>query len=85
MQPWDREAKMLAERVGALNEPYRQNTIAWLERCTQRPMVDLQNDLRHFLVGLHPIMRESFVLHTRWILDEAICHFGYRPSTIGSV
>lgn len=76
MNPWEGEAKMLADRVVALNEPYRQNTIEWLEGCTRRPMADLQGSLGAFLVGLHPIVRESFVLHTRWILDEALCHFG---------
>jgi hypothetical protein len=76
MQPWDREAQILADRVGALNEPYRRNTIEWLERCTQTPIGDLETDLRGFLQGLNPIVRESFVLHTRWILDEAVEHFG---------
>ncbi len=41
-------------------------------------MLDLRSDLHGFLVGLNPIVRESFVLHTRWILDEALMHFG-RP------
>jgi hypothetical protein len=78
MQPWDWEARMLAERVAALGEPYRKNTITWLESCTQKPMLDVQADLRGFLVALHPIVRESFVLHTQSILDEALTHFG-RP------
>jgi len=78
MQPWDWEAQMLADRVAALGEPYRKNTITWLESCTQKPMLDLHSDLQGFLVGLNPIVRESFVLHTRWILDEALMHFG-RP------
>jgi hypothetical protein len=72
----DWEAQMLADRVSALNEPYRKNTITWLEACTETPMLNLQTDLRGFLIGLHPIVRESFVLHTRWILDEALTHFG---------
>lgn len=76
MGDWDSEATMLAERVAALREPYRENTIQWLEACTQTPMHDLASDLRGFLVGLHPIVRESFLLHTRWILDEAIARFG---------
>ncbi|HSR46495.1 MAG TPA: hypothetical protein VLL77_00785 [Anaerolineales bacterium] len=84
MQPWDQEAKMLADRVVALNEPYRQNTIAWLETCTQTPILDLQNDLRRFLVRLHPIIRESFLLHTSWILDEAVSHFGCRHAAAQS-
>jgi hypothetical protein len=78
MQPWEWEAQMLAERVAALGEPYRRNTITWLESCTQKPMLDVQADLRGFLVGLHPIVRESFVLHTQSILDEALMYFG-RP------
>lgn len=82
MQPWDLEAKMLAERVVALNEPYRQNTIAWLETCTQKPILELENDLRCFLVGLHPIIRESFFQHTCWILDEAAYHFGCRTAVV---
>jgi hypothetical protein len=85
MQPWDREAKMLAERVVALNEPYRQNTIMWLETCTQKPILDLQSDLRRFLVGLHPIIRESFFVHTCWILDEAVSHFGCRTAFVQGV
>ena len=79
MQPCDWEAQMLTERITALGEPYRKNTITWLEACTQKPMLDLPTDLRGFLGGLHPIVRESFVLHTRSILDEALVHFG-RPS-----
>jgi len=76
MQAWDWEAQMLTERVSALSEPYHQNAIVWLESCTQKPLLDLQSDLRWFLVGLHPIVRESFILHTRWILDEAVTYFG---------
>ncbi len=76
MGDWDSDATMLAERVATLREPYRKNTIQWLEACTQTPMHDLATDLRGFLMGLHPIVRESFVLHTRWILDEATARFG---------
>jgi len=76
MQAWDWEARMLTDRITALGEPYQQNTIVWLESCTQKPLLDLQSDLRRFLVALHPIVRESFILHTRWILDEAVVHFG---------
>lgn len=78
MEAWDTQAKMLADRVVALSEPYRQNTVTWLESCTQTPLHDLPTGLSGFLVSLHPIVRESFVLHTRWILDEAVARFG-RP------
>lgn len=79
MHPWDWEAQVLADRITLLGEPYRRNTIQWLEMCTQKPLLDLREDLHGFLLRLHPIVRESFVLHTRWILDEAVAHFG-RPA-----
>ncbi len=76
-------AEMLAEGITALREPYRQNTIEWLESCIQRPISDLPSDLRTFLRGLNPLLRERFVLNTTMILESAAGFFGI-PGSGGS-
>ncbi len=70
------EARVLAETIDSLCEPYRQNTIEWLEACTRRPMREPRTDLLMFLCGLHPVVRESFVGYTSQILREAVRYFG---------
>jgi hypothetical protein len=49
-----------------------------LEPCKQKPRFDVRSDSSGFLVGLQPMLRESLFLPTRWILDDALKHFG-RP------
>ncbi len=72
------DAHKLADRVDTLCEPYRQNAIAWLQLCTQSPMVDPRAEMLHFLTDLNPIVRETFVLHAGRVLDEAVRYFGVK-------
>ncbi|HLC02650.1 MAG TPA: hypothetical protein VJK02_06410 [Anaerolineales bacterium] len=70
------DARILAGRVDRLSEPYRHNTITWLERCAQRPMGDVERGIKAFLQGLHPVVRDGFVLHASRVLEDAVRFFG---------
>ncbi|OGO68926.1 MAG: hypothetical protein A2Z37_05080 [Chloroflexi bacterium RBG_19FT_COMBO_62_14] len=70
------DARVLARRVNRLREPYRHNTINWLERCAQRPMGDLETGIQSFLQGLHPVVRDGFVFHAQRVLEDAVRFFG---------
>jgi hypothetical protein len=70
------DARVLARRVNRLREPYRHNTISWLERCAQRPMSDLETGIQSFLQGLHPVVRDGFVFHAQRVLEDAVRFFG---------
>ena len=70
------DARVLARRVNRLREPYRHNTITWLERCAQRPMGDLETGIQSFLQGLHPVVRDGFVFHAQRVLEDAVRFFG---------
>lgn len=72
------EAHLLVDRLETLCEPYRQNAISWLQLCTQSPMEDPRAEILHFLKDLNPIVRETFVLHTGRVLEEAVRHFGVK-------
>lgn len=61
-----------------LEEPFRQNTIQWLERCTCRKFQDLDEDLRVFFSELHPDSREGYFHNLQMILDDAVRFFGVR-------
>jgi hypothetical protein len=76
MFQYEVDAKVLAGRVNRLREPYRHNTITWLERCAQRPMSDLEGGIQTFLGGLHPVVRDGFVFHAQRVLEEAVRFFG---------
>ena len=76
MVPHEQAAQILSRAVDGLAEPYRQNTVRWLERCMQHPVASLEEDLSAFLDDLHPVVRESFVSHTRQLLDDALLYFG---------
>lgn len=76
MSTYFHDARVLAETIDSLCEPYRQNTIEWLESCTRRPMREPRTDLLMFLHGLHPVVRESFLRYTGQILREAVHYFG---------
>ena len=69
-------AKVLSRAVDGLEEPYRRNAVLWLERCMQRPVGSLEEDLGAFLDELHPVVRESFIQHTRHLLEDALDYFG---------
>jgi hypothetical protein len=76
MFQYELDARALAGRVNRLREPYRHNTISWLERCAQRPMEDPERGIQAFLGGLHPVVRDGFVFHARRVLEEAVRFFG---------
>jgi hypothetical protein len=76
MSTYFHDARVLADTIDSLCEPYRQNTIEWLESCTRRPMREPRTDLLMFLYGLHPVVRESFLRYTGQILHEAVRYFG---------
>lgn len=76
MSTYFHDARVLADTIDSLCEPYRQNTIEWLETCTRRPMREPRTDLLMFLYGLHPVVRESFLRYTGQILREAVRYFG---------
>jgi hypothetical protein len=76
MYQYEVDARLLAGRVNRLREPYRRNTITWLERCAQRPMGDLERGIQSFLRGLHPVVRDGFVFHAHRVLEEADRFFG---------
>ena len=69
------DSTQLIDRIDSLPNPYRENTIEWLEMCTQEPMGDLKADMLRFLEGLHPAVRRQFVLHTSRLLDTAVHYF----------
>lgn len=70
------DARVLAGQVNRLREPYRHNTISWLERCSQRPMGDLERGIQAFLQALHPVVRDGFVFHAQRVLEDAVRFFG---------
>jgi hypothetical protein len=72
----EQAAQILTQAVDDLEEPYRGNTVRWLEGCMQHPVASLEEDLRVFLDDLHPVVRDSFVQHARNLLDDALCYFG---------
>jgi hypothetical protein len=82
MSTYFHEARLLADTIESLSEPYRQNTLNWLECCTRQPMQQPRTDLLVFLVGLHPVVRESFLKYTQQILGEAVRYFGVPEGAI---
>jgi hypothetical protein len=70
------EAWLLAQQLDDIREPYRQNTIAWLETCTQRRLALPRQDLLEFLQELHPFVRADFLRYTGSVLDDVVRHFG---------
>jgi len=74
-----RMADRMLANIARLKEPYRQNTLHWLERCADRPLADLPKDLAAFLRELHPTMRQVYVDNLQMVLEDALRHFG-RPA-----
>ncbi|HEX9796643.1 MAG TPA: hypothetical protein VGA52_06590 [Anaerolineales bacterium] len=73
-------ADRMAANIARLQEPYRQNTIHWLERCADRRLKDLSADLADFLGELHPSMRGVYVDNLQMVLEDALHHFGQAAS-----
>jgi len=88
MTPQEHAVQKLAQAVADLAEPYRGNTVQWLETCMQRPVDSLEEDLRVFLDDLHPVVRDSFLQYTHLLLTDALRYFGRderRPMTVRTV
>jgi len=69
-------AEALVNRLDSLREPYRGNTIAWIERCAARTFTDLNQDIGRFLDELNPDLRDEYLLNMSMILDDAVKYFG---------
>jgi hypothetical protein len=69
-------AESLVDRLALLREPYRGNTIAWIERCAARSFTDLDQDIGEFLDELNPDLRDEYLLNMSMILDDAVKYFG---------
>jgi hypothetical protein len=73
---YEQQAAVLIEEIHHLREPYRGNTISWLERCTNRSFKDPDHDLLDYLDSLHPIVRDSFVCQVSELVSDALRYFG---------
>lgn len=72
-----RQAAMrIAKAVRQLREPFRKNTIRWLEGCVAHPIVDVDEDLTRYFSELTPAMRESTMSSLQVVMDEAVRQFG---------
>jgi hypothetical protein len=76
MQSYQIEAARFVDQINSLQEPYRQNAIAWLRSCTQMPLDDLSTEITSFLLVLNPVVREFFILNTELVLQQAGKYFG---------
>lgn len=76
MQCYQKEVARLVAQINSLQEPYRQNTIAWLRSCTQMPLDDLCTEMTSFLLALNPVVCEFFISNTELILQQAGKYFG---------
>ncbi len=70
------DAEALANRLEDLREPYRGNTIAWIESCAARKFTNIKKDVRRFVDELDPNLREEYLLNMSLLLDDAVRHFG---------
>jgi hypothetical protein len=70
------DAKALVDRLDDLAEPYRQNTIAWIESCAARKFTNPQSDIRRFVDELDPGLREEYLFNMSLLLDDAVRFFG---------
>jgi hypothetical protein len=73
---YEQQAAILIDEIHHLREPYRGNTISWLERCTNRTFSNPDRDLIEYLDSLHPIVRDSFVCQVSELLADALRYFG---------
>jgi hypothetical protein len=68
-------ASVLAEHIQRLSQPYQRNMISWLEKCTARPLRDLDHDLAVFFNELGTIERELYASNLQDVLDDALRYF----------
>lgn len=71
-----RAAGRIAEALNQLNEPFRRNTIRWLEQCVAKPIEDVDEDLTCFFSQLNPSMRETTMTSLEFVMEEAVRQFG---------
>lgn len=69
-------ASRIAQSLDQLSEPFRRNTIRWLEGCVAKPIVDVNDDLTCFFSQLNPGMRETTMNSLEFVLEEAVRQFG---------
>jgi hypothetical protein len=78
--PVDRSCRQAAGRIvrsiNQLREPFRNNTLRWLESCLAHPIEDVDEDLTQFFNALNPGMRESTISNMQHLVEEAVRHFG---------
>lgn len=65
----------ISRRIARLQEPYRSNTIAWLERTTDVHIQRVDRDLPRVVAGMRPSMRRMCVQMLEDLLDEALRYF----------
>lgn len=69
-------AYRIASAIRQLDEPFKRNTIHWLESCIARPIHNLDEDLATFFQELNPGMRDTTMSSLEFVLEEAVRHFG---------
>ena len=69
-------AGRIAAIISQLREPFRRNTIRWLEGCVARPISDLDEDLTEFFREMNPGIRETTMDSLEHVVNEAVRHFG---------
>ena len=70
-------AGRMVRTINQLREPFRNNTLQWLETCLAHPIQDVDEDLTRFFSELNPGMRESTISNLQRVLEEAVRHFGH--------
>lgn len=71
----DPDGEELAARINQLNEPYRSNTVAWLEEMSGRRFEDLEDDLTRYLNQMEPGARAMTVAMLHDLLEKALRYF----------
>lgn len=68
-------AGRIAQALDQLAEPFRRNTLRWLEGCVAKPIVDVDDDLTCYFSQLNPGMRETTMTSLEFVLEEAVRQF----------
>ncbi|MDX1600445.1 MAG: hypothetical protein R3191_02910 [Anaerolineales bacterium] len=71
----DAGGEELAARINQLNEPYRSNTVDWLEERSGRRFEDLEEDLPRYLNQMEPGARAMTVTMLHDLLAKALRYF----------
>lgn len=69
-------AEHLADRIDRLPEPYRSNTIEWLENWTNMDLSGLDRDHPLLIEGFPRGRMEAWVELAGDVVEEAVRHFG---------